>query len=406
MRPDVHGTVQPAFEGVREAFAANFERGEIGAGLCVHVAGERVVDLWAGYADRDTGRPWEADTPAVVFSGTKGLTAVAYLVLADRGGIDLDAPVTRYWPEFAGLRRDAITVRMLLNHRSGLCAVDRPLSLQDLADPARTEAALLAQEPLWEPGTDQGYGATAWGMYAQAVFRRAAGRTIGRFLADEVAGPARADVWLGLPESVNTRAATLYPTPLSEAARWLLTNLPRGTSEGRTFRDVLLHPNRASWRAVRNPRELGLRYFHHLDRYDVRKLELPWIGGFATARGFATLYDPLANGGVRADGTRLVSAAAIDAVKARQSWTERDRVMHKPIGFAQGFVKEQTCFFSPNPEAFGHPGMGGSLGFADPVDRVSIGYVVNSMAAQVRSPRAISLCRAIYRGLGRELSPL
>ena len=405
MRPVVHGTVNPAFEGVREAFAANFDRGEIGAGLCVHVAGERVVDLWAGYADRETGRAWEADTPAVVFSGTKGMVAIAFLVLADRGGIDLDAPVAAYWPEFAGLGREAITVRTLLNHRAGLCAVDVPLSLHDLADQARTEAALLAQAPLWPPGTDQGYGATAWGMYAQAVFRRAAGRTVGQYLADEVAGPLGADVWIGLPEAVNSRVAHLYPTPLAQAARWLIANLPRRTSEGRTFRDALLHRTGASWRAVRNPRELGAGQFHHLDRYDVRKLELPWIGGLATARGFATLYDPLANGGVSANGTRVVSPGAIDAVKARQSWTESDRVMHKPIGFAQGFVKEQTCFFSPNPEAFGHPGMGGSLGLADPVDRVAIGYVVNSLAVQVRSPRAIAVCRSIYRALGRELTP-
>lgn len=402
----VQGDVASGFEGVRQAFSDNFERGEIGAALCVHVGGKRVVDLWGGYADRESGRAWAADTPTVVFSGTKGLTSIGYLVLADRGGIDLDAPVTRYWPEFAGLGRDAITVRMLLNHRSGLCAVDRPLSLRDLGDQGRTEAALLAQEPLWEPDTNQGYGATAWGMYAQAVFRRAAGRTVGRYLAEEIAGPLGADVWIGLPESVDARAAQLYPTPVSVSVRWLLKNLPLRNSEGRSFRAAILRRKQPTWRAVRNPRELGAGHFHHLDRYDVRKLELPWIGGYATVRGFATVYDPLANGGVAANGARVVSAAAIDAIKPRQSWVERDRVMHKPMGFSQGFIKEQTCYFSPNREAFGHPGMGGALGLADPVDHVAIGYVANGMAVEVRSPRAIALCRAVYRALGRELDPL
>lgn len=400
----VHGTVAPGFEPIRDAFAANFERGEIGAALCVHRRGERIVDLWGGVADREAARPWEADTPIVVFSCTKGLVAACFLALQDRGGLDLDAPIRRLWPEFAGRGRDAVTTRMLLNHRSGLCAIDRPLSLADLADTDRTEAALLDQEPLWEPGSDQGYHAISYGLYAQAVFRRAAGRTLGQFLAEELTGPLGADVWLGLPEVIRPRLARLYPTARLQGLGAVLAQLPRDNPEGRMYRDVLLRRRSPSARAVGNPRELGAMGFDNLNRYDVQQLELPWIGGIASARGLAAVYEPLASEGVARDGRRIVSAAAIAAVHPRQSWAARDRVMHKPMGFSQGFLKDEAHLFSPNEATVGHAGMGGSLGLADPDEGLALGYVMNHMAPEMRSRRALALCHAVYRCLGRPMS--
>jgi CubicO group peptidase (beta-lactamase class C family) len=402
----IHGTVAQGFERVRDAFVANFARGEIGAALCVSVRGQRVVDLWAGWADREREMPWEADTPCVVFSVTKGFVGTCFLALQDRGGIDLDAPIATYWPEFAGgdagATRAGITVRTLLNHRSGLCAVDRGLTIEDLKHDERVESALLAQEPLWEPGTDQGYHATSLGMYAQAIFRRAAGRSLGRFFAEELAGPLGADAWIGLPEEVHPRTATLYPTAPLKAVWAILSQLPRDTVEGRMYRRVLFDRKSAAARAVANPRELGAGRFTNLNRADVRRLELPWMGGHATARGVSRIYEPLANGGSAA-GVRIVSPEAIEPLKLRQSWSDRDLVVPKPMGFSQGFLKDQTHLFCPNPEMFGHAGMGGSLGFADPVEGVAFGYVMNHMAPQVRSTRALALCHALYASLGRPI---
>jgi CubicO group peptidase (beta-lactamase class C family) len=375
----IGGTVAPGFEGVRDAFAANFaDRGEIGAALCVHVDQRRVVDLWGGVADRATGRLWGPDTPIVVFSCTKGLVATCFLMLEDRGGIDLDAPVVRYWPEFAAVGHEALTVRTLLNHRSGLCAVDRPLRLADLSDVPRLESALVAQVPLWEPGADQGYGASAFGMYAQAVFRRAAGRTLGRYLADEIVQPLGVDAWLGLPEAVRPRLATLYPVGGWEGLCSVGAHLARDSLEGRMYRGVLSRRSPCA-RAVGNPRDLGARHFAAYQLWAAQRIEMPWANAHVSARALSRIYDPLANGGATRDGVRLVSRPALDAVHARQSWVQRDRVLHKPLG---------------------HSGVGGALGFADPAARVSFGYVMNRMAAHVRSPRTLALCHAVYRCLG------
>lgn len=388
----IEGHVAPGFEPVERAFEANFQRhGEVGAGLVVRRHGEVVVDLWGGVADPTTGRSWAQDTPGVVFSATKGLVAMVFAMLADRGEVQLDAPLQDYWPE---LRAQA-TVRMLLNHRSGLSAIDEPLTLQDFDGPpsARAVEAMSRQEPLWQPDTDQGYAACAYGAYTAELVHRITGRSVGRWFADEIAGPLGLDAWIGIPGEVAPRVARLIPVPKRDVVRLQVPAMTRRSAEGRLFRRIVARSRSFSGRAFLNP-TLGPGSFQALNDPAVQRLELPWMGAVSTADALSKAYAALIG---EIDGVRLVRPEAILPLRHRQSWSERDRVMQKPLGFSQGFVKDQLELFSPNPAAFGHPGAGGALGWTDPDAGLAIGYVMNRMDWRIRSPRAVALCHAIYR---------
>lgn len=396
----VHGRVEPGFEPVAEAFRANFEeRGEIGASVAAWVGDRIVVDLWAGLADVEQERPWERDTKAVVFSTTKGLVALAFLMLEDRGLLDLDKPVAWYWPEFGRGGKADISVRTWLNHRSGLSAVDEPLALEDFqGDHRAVEGALVRQRPLWPPDSRQGYGATAWGMYAQAIFRRVAGETVGSFLRREVFAPLGVDVHLGLPPHLHDQVATTYPVPKETLIKQALPEIVMNrTNEGRLYRDVLFNPSSPSSKAFLNPK-LGKAGLHRVNERGVRELELPWMNAIANARGLARIYATLASGG-KLDGVRLVRKAAIERVARKQSWSPDDAVLKKPLGYSQGFTKDEPHLLSPHEAAFGHTGAGGSVGFADPTHKLGMSYVMNRMDWRVRSPRMIALCQAMYRAL-------
>lgn len=353
-----------------------------------------MLDLWGGVAHTEANAPWRRDTVGVIFSSTKGLTAICMLMLVDRGLLDLDAPIATYWPELATDGRASLTTRTILNHRSGLCAVDRPLTLEDLGDPATLAEAMEAQAPLWEPGTDQGYHGVTMGILAGEIFRRVTGENIGTFFAREVAGAVRADAWIGLPPDVRERMATVYPpratTKLFKALPQMLTD----TVEGRVYRAALRRESTTS-RAFRNPAYLGPRGIPNYNDPRVHALELPWANGVANARGLSRIYAALI-GGDDWEGPRLVSDESLLPLHGRQSWSERDRVILKPLGFSQGFIKEEGQLFSRNPSAFGHPGAGGILGWCDPDAGLAIGYVMNQMDFRIRSPRAIALCHALY----------
>ena len=391
----VHGTVTPGFEPVEAAFRENFERrGEVGAAACAWHDGEKVVDLWGGLADRENDRPWNEDTLVVIFSSTKGMVALCLLMLADRGKLDYDRPVADYWPEFAAGGKETITVRELLNHRAGLAVVERPLPLSDWCEPAQVGPALASQRPQWKPGADQGYGAISAGAYAAELFRRIDGRSLGRFFAAEVAGPLDADAFIGLPIDLETRVATLYPANLCAARLRLLPEILTGrTVEGRLERALLVKRSLPS-RAFGNP-DLGRKGLEVFNEPDVHRMEIPWAGGIASARGLVKIYAALAMGGAL-EGTRLCRPESVEPLKRRQSWSERDRVVQKPLGFSQGFLKEECHVFSPGEEAFGHSGTGGALGLADPDRRLAFAYVMNRMDVRIRSPRCLALCHALY----------
>jgi len=392
----IHDHVSSGYEPVWEAFVENFERrGEVGASVCVYHQGQKVVDLWGGWADVESKTPWGEDHIGIIFSSTKGLAALCMLVLHDRGRLDYDAPVAEYWPEFAWGGKQHITVRMLLNHRSGLSGLDRPLSLSDLEKPAHMAAACVAQQPMWEPGSAQGYGAISWGILVGELFRRVAGESLGRFLQREIAGPLGADAFLGLPPEHESRFATLYPTTTRERITQIIPRaLFSPKVEGRVYRSVLYGSGGGvGRRAFGNPKELGPDGLHNFNSPRVHRMELPWSNGIANGRGLARIYAALANGG-ELDGVRIVSQAAAKLPHERGSW-EHDRIMCKPMGFSLGFVKEQTHLFSPNTNSFGHPGAGGALGWCDPDQGVSIGYVMNKMDFHIRSKRALALAHAI-----------
>lgn len=399
---EVHGHVAERFAPVRDRFQAHFQtHGEVGASLCVWHRGEVAVDLWGGQLGRDDPRPWQADTLVNVFSVTKGLVAAVCLLLEDRGELDLDAPLTQYWPEMGGHGRDGITVRQVLNHTSGLVALDQPVTIEDLQAWAPVERVLQAMIPAWEPGSAQGYHAITFGLLLRGVVERAVGRSLGELLAAEIATPLGADVYLGLPPALDERVATLVTLPPLHVPRALLLPMIAGGSlESRFFRNVLLRPGSPGSRAVRHPRELGGLKLSNFNQERVRRLELPWANGHASARGLATVYQAMVAGG-SLGGRRIWSEQACERPHTAQSWSELDVTMRKPMGFSQGFIKEQSSLFSPSAGWFGHPGIGGSLGYADPDEDLAFGYVMNKLRPQVRSPTALALSREVYACLGR-----
>lgn len=392
------GGYAEGFAPVAAQFAAHLRAGaEIGAGFTVYHRGQCVVDLWGGVADQANATPWERETRIVVFSVTKGLAAMALALLADRGQLAWDAPVATYWPGFGAAGKQAITVRMLVNHRAGLAAVDAPLALADCLEPARHAhlvAALEQQAPRWAPDTAQGYHAVTYGMYVRELFERIAGEPLGAFLTRELFAPLGADVSLGTPAELDPRIATLYPpAPRLRAARMFASALLPRSNEGRIVRAALIGEGLPR-RAFMNP-PLGAGGLATYNSIEVRRAELAWASATASAHGLARAYLPFASGGEHA-GRRYLAAATLAPVHARQSWSERDLVLQKPIGWSQGFLKDETHLFCPHPESFGHAGMGGSLGWSDPTREVTIGYVMNRMDWRVRSPRALALCRALY----------
>ena len=389
------GSYADGFAPVVERFAAQVRDGaEIGAAFAVYQRGRRVVDLWGGSADLEHAVPWAADTRIVVFLVTKGLTAMALALLADRGQLAWDAPVASYWPGFAAKGKQAITVRELVNHRAGLVGLDEPLTMDDCVLPERRERlvhALEQQRPAWQPGTAQGYHAITFGMYVRELVERIAGRDLGELLRRELFEPLEAEVSLGTPAELDARVATLYPPRTATRLFHMIGAAVRGGSaEGRITRAVL---GRGSLprAAFGNPRAGVAEY----NTPRVRRAVLAWASATASAHGLARAYVPFASGGA-AFGRTYLRAETLAPVHARQSWSERDLVLQKPIGWSQGFLKDETTLFSPNPEAFGHAGMGGALGWCDPVRELALGYVMNRLDWRVRSPRAIALCHALY----------
>lgn len=392
----VQGVCDARFAIVRDAFAENFvKRGDVGAAVCVYVDGKAVVDLWGGYEDAARARPWTRGTISSVASTTKGMTALCAHMLVERGFLDLDAPVARYWPEFARGGKAHLPVRWLLSHRAGLPAVRRDMAGGSLFDWNAFTTALAETDPWWEPGTRHGYHALTYGYLVGEVIRRVSGKTVGQFFHAEVAGPLDADFYIGVPASEDARAAEMLaaPRPVSgEPTRMELLAQNPTSMAARAF----LNPPRST--DVTNTRAW-------------RAAEIPSSNGHTTARAVARIYGALACGGTL-DGIRLLSATTIDAAIVEQS-RGVDAILEFPSRFGLGFLLPLREHFreaglglqpfGPNARAFGHWGMGGSVGFADPDGRVGFGYVMNQ--SQTGTPgnpdvRWPSLVEAVYAALG------
>lgn len=390
------GSYEPGFEPVADTFARLLaDQQEVGAGLVVHHRGRCVVDVWGGVADAQTERPWESDTRVVVFSVTKGLAAMALNLLADRGQLDWDAPVVSVWPGFGREGKERITFRTLFNHRAGLSFLDANVTLSGCVE--RWDLAVDAverQRPAWEPGTRQAYHALTFGIFAREVFERIAGESMGTFLRRELFEPLGSDARLGTEQALHHKLATLSPpSAVGRVGRMFhaLVTEPDGL-EARMLRNVLA-PRSVARRSFASPRPSG-----GLAAYGsptVVSAELPWASATASARGVSRAYLPFASGGEHG-GRRYLRAESLTSLHARQGWSTRDAVLNKPVGWSQGFLKEEPQLFSPEQASFGHAGLGGALGWCDPIRELTIGYVLNRLDWHVRSPRAIALCRALY----------
>ncbi|MFJ9347827.1 serine hydrolase domain-containing protein [Streptomyces sp. NPDC101237] len=383
---DVNGTVAEGFEPVRDAFAANFELlGDRGAAVAVYRDGHRVVDLWAGArdVDGDAGEaPWEHGTAQIVRSATKGVAAAVLLLLNQRGELDLDAPVGDLWPEFKAAGKERTLVRHLLAHRAGVPVLDRPLTPAEAADPDLGAAAVAAQAPVWEPGTDHGYHAQTYSWLTGELVRRVTGRDIGAWIADEIAGPVGAALWLGLPEAERARAGRVGPVEAPPAAGTLRTRPKRSVSEA--YADPASLTRRAFGAITPLPDENDPGY---------RAAVLPASNGIATADGLARFYASLI--GEVDGGTRLFTPETVELARGEQA-AGPDRVLVVSTRFGLGYMLHGSASPLLSPASFGHPGRGGALGFADPGSGIAFGYVTNGFHKSVTADaRAQALVRAV-----------
>ena len=376
-RDTADGYTDDRFAAVRAAFDANLANGsDNGASYCATIEGETVVDLWGGWADEAKTRPWEKDTIVNVYSTTKTMTALTALLLADRGEIDFDAPVARYWPEFAANGKAAIKVSHLMSHSAGLSGWKEPIAKEDLYDWDKVTSLLAAQAPFWEAGTAPGYHAITQGYLVGEVVRRVTGKSLGTVFHDEIAGPLGADFHIGLPASEDARVADLTPPPAGGAiGDGEQTELQANMSNNPGV-DVMATRTRA-WRGA----------------------EIPAAGGTGNARSIAEIHAILANGGV-ARGKRFLSEAGCR--KALELQVEgQDLILGMPARYGMGFGLAGGTLPLPNPNTIFWGGYGGSLVIIDMDARTSFGYAMNRMAGTTTGDmRAFSLAMAMWQGMG------
>jgi CubicO group peptidase (beta-lactamase class C family) len=393
--PDlIGGDVDEGYGKVADAFRANFASGrEVGAALAVYRNGVKVVDLWGGYRDGLSKAPWQHDTMVNMFSTTKGVAALAVAVAVSRGLFGYDDKVVDHWPEFGQAGKADVTVRQLLGHQAGLCVLKPAPTVRDVADPARLSPMLAAQKPAWRPGTRHGYHAVTLGWYESELIRRTdpAGRTLGRFFADEIAGPLGLDLHIGLPESVaRERLAHLHQWSRAEGILHL------GVLPGPLIA-ASFNPAGLLARAGRLPADVD-PWAGDYNRDDVRAIEIPSANGIGTAAAVARLYGAAAAGDAALGLTTGVRDELI-AQPARPSGGLRDKALHVEVVYTLGLSKPApVCVFGSSDKAFGTPGFGGSFGFADPDTGVGFGYLMNRLGFHlVSDPRELALRQAVFR---------
>jgi CubicO group peptidase (beta-lactamase class C family) len=360
IQTQVNGTVGKGFERVRDAFAANFENhGEVGAACCVYLHGKPVVDLWGGAKTAD-GQPYTAETLQLVASTGKGVESIAAHMLAQEGKLDFDAPVTRYWPEFGQGEKHDMPVRWLFAHRAGLCAVDRPLTLEEVYAWDPVVRALEVQSPYWEPGATHGYHVGTFGWLTGEIIRRVSGMSVGRFVGERIAKPLDIDFFIGLPAELHDRVAPIIAPPP-----------PQGPPD--VFLARMLDPTTLLHKAFVNPRVLPGDF----NTPAFLSAEIPNANGVGTARALARLYAATIG---EVDGVRLLGPDTLAKATEVQSAGE-DLVLGYETRYATGF----QLYFPFRPMAgegsFGHYGMGGSVGFAHPGHGFAFAYVMNQMGA-------------------------
>lgn len=382
----VNGKCDQRFEAVKKAFSKNFEKhGDVGAAVSVYLEGKPVVDLWAGWADSNRTRPWEQDTIATVASTTKGMCAICAGILVERGLLDMDATVAKYWPEFAQAGKENMPVRYLLTHEAGLPGVKKDMGPETLYQWDVYTDALARTEPWWEPGTAAGYHALTFGYLVGEIIRRISGMTMGQFFAENVAGPLNADFYIGVPQDKDYMAAEILEAPPTASSEFNLREYLRKEPESMGARAFINPP--------REPAMMNTRIF--------RSSEIPSTNGNTSAHALAKIYGTLSLGG-ELDGVRIIKPETIEAL-IKEQFYGKDIIMGVPVRRGLGFMlTHEDRPLGPNPRTFGHGGMGGSLGIADLDAKIGFGYVMNQfVTGTVENPdlRAGSLVKAVYQSL-------
>ena len=374
MTIDIEGFAPERFAGVRDVFAGHFAAGEeLGARFTACLDGEVVLDLWAGWADRAKTRPFAADTLVPVWSLTKALTSTLVALAVERGKLDYEQTVAGVWPEFAQAGKETITVGQAMSHQAGLSGFPHPVDPRIWFDWDAVAAEVAAMPPMWEPGTASGYAPNLFGFVAGEIFRRADGRSVGRALAEDFAGPSGLDLYIGLPAAEDARVAEVRkPSGLSDFGEH---NAPT--------KAAFLSP----WSSARGTDE------------EWRRMESPGVNGIVTAEAVARLMAVFANGG-ELDGRRVLSPETI-AAATRERIHGRDLVLPFELSWAAGFQRsEPNMIYGPNPDAIGHAGWGGSCAFADPARRVSAAYTTTKQSTSlIGDARALRLIEALYAAL-------
>ena len=389
----IDGWVADGFEGVRDAFVANFDNGsEVGAAFSAYHRGRKVVDLWGGVADQDTGKPWEEDTMMLVFSTTKGATAMCANRLAQEGRLDTDAPVAEYWPEFANNGKADIPVKYLLSHQSGLAWVDGELTAEEALSWEPVIEALQDQKPNWEPGTKHGYHATTYGWLVGEVVRRVAGVSVGTYFRDEISGPLGADFWIGLPEEEDHRVGTLISFIPPGITAEMLKDGGDPDNPIAQLVAAFLGPDTPLGKALFAPGN-ALADQDIWNSRAMRAAEVPAANGVCDARSLARVYAACVG---EVDGIRILTPEQV--AKATTQLTEGPNhvLMDMDIQFGLGFMLTSSLIQLGGAHSFGHFGAGGSVGWADPDAELAFGYIMNRMdmglAGDMRSANLIGAC--------------
>ncbi|HYM31761.1 MAG TPA: serine hydrolase domain-containing protein [Candidatus Cybelea sp.] len=391
----VEGLCDPAFDSLAAEFARNFfERNEVGASLAVSHQGRTVVDLWGGLADPDTKRAWHRDTVSIVYSCTKGATALCAHILASRAALDIEAPVVSIWPEFGQHGKDGATVRMMLDHSVGVPVLRDKIDGDRIYDWDHMTGRLAAEPPFWQPGTRNGYHAMTFGYTVGEIVRRVSGMSLGAFFRKEIADPLGLDFWIGLPEAIEPRVAPMmfYRAPPAEQTTPFLK---AALNERGSIPNLFLF-NGGSWRLGGANTRAG------------HAAEIGAANGITNARGLAGMYAPLANGGSLGK-VKLVDGDTLGRMRQVSMATHLDATLMIPTRFAQGFMVSMDNRRNGGGrdsavlgrDAFGHVGAGGSIGFADPECGLAFGYTMNRMGPGILlNERGQSLVDAAYRCLG------
>ena len=376
---EIYGTIDPRFAAMSDILSKNIDAGDdVGASVAVMLEGELVVDIWGGWVDEEHSAPWQADTITNVWSSTKTQMSLCALMLADRGQLDLDAPVATYWPEFAQNGKEGVLVKHLMSHTSGVSGWDQPVVVDDIYDWEKSTAKLAAQAPWWEPGTSSGYHALNQGHLVGEVIRRITGKKLGEFFRDEVAGPLGIDFHIGLPESEFGRISNVIPPP----------PLPIDMSQ--------LDPNMVLVKTFTGPAPGAEASWTK----EWRQADIGAANGHGNARSIAIAQSAISNGGV-VHGKQLLSQATIDRIFEVQA-EGVDQVLMVPSKFGIGYgLATESMPFVPDRRVCAWGGWGGSVVINDLDNRMTITYVMNNMmGGLVGDERGSSLVMAAFAAIG------